>query len=209
LTLRELHMEPSRGNAIFFDDNYREEIVATTLETGQSWTPPRPHLFQGMHAVRFDSVFDRNDKQRYAKLRRPGPRLEEEECFYYRSGGSFVFGGLMGYGGIGANISLGYYEFTAGLKYYPANLRPAVWDAESGWTYLPAYDTNPTQREIARNLVSNWILERWGDVIAEGLRAKVYKRLSDTERARTAYSLYSTLRQGFFTSEAADISGVD
>jgi hypothetical protein len=48
---------------------------------------------------------------------------------------------------------------------------------------------------------------RWSDVLREGLRAKVYKRISDQLRAQTSYSLYSQLRQGLFTSEVAELQG--
>ncbi len=48
---------------------------------------------------------------------------------------------------------------------------------------------------------------RWSMVVEEGLRAKIYKRISDTERARTAYSLYAQQRQGLITSERADNGG--
>jgi hypothetical protein len=48
---------------------------------------------------------------------------------------------------------------------------------------------------------------RWSDVISEGVRAKLFKRVSDTERARNCYSLYGQLRQGLMTSEVADVGG--
>src|SRR3546814_5049537 len=54
-------------------------------------------------------------------------------------------------------------------------------------------------RSLAK--ATNWILSRHEDVVAEGARAKVYKRLSYTERARTSYSMYMSLRGGFWRSE--------
>src|SRR3546814_10291517 len=63
--------------------------------------------------------------------------------------------------------------------------RLVTWDEEE---YIFEYDPSlVTDEEKAAALAkaTNWILSRHEDVVAEGARAKVYKRLSDTERART------------------------
>jgi predicted DCC family thiol-disulfide oxidoreductase YuxK len=103
------------------------------------------------------------------------------------------------------------FEYPTALKYKVTASRPAQYDVESGWTYATVgsvnYDLDADSRELARSLVTNWILLRWADILREGLRAKIYKRLSDQLRAQTSYSLYSQLRQGLYTSEAAELQG--
>lgn len=203
-TLRELHFEPSRGNSIFYKDNYRESLLSCNVESGFSWTIPSPQNFQAVLAARYDSVYA-DGEQVWAKEMRPGPAMAREQNAFYRGGGALFF---KNYGGIGSSISLSWYEFVPALKYYAVADRPATYDVESGWYYKTSYDVDDTTRETAQNLVSNWILLRWSIVIEEGLRAKVYKRVADETRARTSYSLYSTLRQGLYTSETADAGGV-
>ena len=200
-TIRELHFEPTKGNAIFYKSNLGEEIVLATLASGQGWTIPDSTIWQTMAAVRFDSVFDLG-KPVYPPFLTPGRGLNGRQYFYYQAGDSYFFSG---YGGVGAAISLAYYQYVRRLKYYAAGARPAEYDDDSGWTYAAAFDGTPELQASAQRFTTNWLLMRWKEVIAEGLRAKVYKRLSDDLRARTCYSLYSTLRQGLYTSEVAEL----
>src|SRR3546814_18232243 len=76
-----------------------------------------------------------------------------------------------------------------------------TWDEEE---YIFEYDPSlVTDEEKAAALAkaTNWILSSHEDVVAEGARAKVYKRLSDTERARTSSSMYMSIRGGFWSNE--------
>lgn len=199
-TIRELHFTPERGNAIFYRDNLREVQLTANSESAFRWQIPLPAVFQGMQAVRFDSVATRDVDQVYARETIPSRAIQGLEHFYYRAGDTYVFSG---FGGLNANISLAYYEYPRRLKYRALAERFASWDDESGWSYHDDWDDTDELKLDARNLSSNWLLLRWADVCAEGLRAKVYKRTSDDARARTCYSLYSQLRQGLFTSEVA------
>lgn len=202
-TIREVHFTPDRNAALNFEENFREQQVNCTVESGQTWAIANPTIFQAMQGVLYPDVFDRNGRQVWADHTTPGRHLASLDHFYYRVGGTFTFAG---YGGVGAVIALAYYEFPNGLKYKTEAQRPAWYDVESGWSYAPGVDT-PELQEAARDLVTNWLLTRWSDVISEGARAKLYKRLSDTERARTCYSLYGSLRQGLWTSETAQFVG--
>lgn len=210
-TIREVHFEPSRGNVVLYGENRKELEITADTDSGQIWDIPNPALFQAMEAVRFPGQM--LYRMEYAPQARPGPSLNTKAFYYYRSGPSFVFGGTVGYGGIGAKIQLSYFEYPPSLKYKAIGSRPAEYDVESGWTY---YDLTASSgldytllanQPAAQALVSNWILLRWSDVLREGLRAKVYKRISDQLRATTSYSLYTQLRQGIFTSESAEIQG--
>lgn len=201
--VRELHFEPERGNVVYFDDNYREEVLTVDTVQSQTWTVPNMALFQGLVAARFDGIYSHDGKRVYAKRVSPGPRIEIEDYYYYSAGQVYVFGGRVGYGAIGSTISLAYYEFPKGLKYYATAARPATWDDETGFAYHEDYDDTDELKATAEALVTNWLILRWAVVVEEGLRAKVYKRVSDDSRARLSYSLYSQLRMGVFTSGVA------
>jgi hypothetical protein len=205
-TIREVHFEPSRGNVAFYANNRREIQLVASSESGHIWDIPNPSAFQAIEAVRYPSHY--LGRLEFAKEIAPGPRAVSVPFYYYRSGPSFVFGGAEGYGGVGGLIQISYYEYPRALKYKPMALREAMYDVDDGFTYADAYNGSAELRAQARERVSNWLLERWSDVLREGLRAKIYKRLSDETRQRTSYSLYSQLRQGLYTSEVAEISGV-
>lgn len=199
-TIREVHFTPDRGAALFYNENFREALLTSNVESGFTWDVPNPGTFQKMVLVKYPSVFLRNGDDVYASETTPGRHLRDLDHFFYRVGGTFVFSG---YGGLNAQLMLGWYEYPPSLKYKTLAQRAAEYDVELGWTYHADVNT-PELQEAARLLSTNWLLMRWSDVIAEGVRAKVYKRLSDTERARTCYSLYGSLRQGLWTSETAE-----
>jgi hypothetical protein len=207
-TIREVHFEPTRGNVVHYGENRREAQVIATVESGEIWDIPNPAIFQGVEAIRFLDWGLRAGSD-YAQEATPGPMLSSKPFFWYRSGPSLVFGGTQGYGGIGGVIQLSYFEYPASLKYKTALLREATYDVESGWTYQTVdavdYGSTAELQTTARARVSNWLLLRWADVLKEGLRAKVYKRLSDDVRQRTSYSLYQQLRQGLYSSEVAEL----
>jgi hypothetical protein len=203
-TIRECHLDPERNTAIFLWPNYAEDQVTADEESAYSWPIPDTTRFQGLQMVKYDSVFE-DGYNVYALPMVPGRAGNDQRRVYQQVGDQVIF---RGYGGVGGIISLAYFEYPRSLKYYAEALRPATWDEESGYTYLPAYDLDDDTREAARGLTVNWLLERWDMVLEEGLRAKLYKRLSDTERARTCYSLYMSLRLGLQNSEQADLAGV-
>lgn len=200
LTLRELHMEPKNGNAVFFKENLKEDQLTANIDSGFYWDVPKPSTFQGMAAVRYDSVFDSN-RPVYPKEMNPGRIMNEERHFFYRSGSRIWF---RGYGGNGALISMAWFEYVPYLQYYASGSRPAIYDDFSGWTYASGITTDD-QKAVAQSQVTNWLLLRHATIIEEGMRAKIYKRLGDDIRARTSYSMYSTLRQGMYGAEVADL----
>lgn len=206
-TLREVHMEPSKGNAVFFRDNLKEDRLTATRDQGFSWAIPQPSVFQGLQAVRYDCVYT-NDKPTYSEEMSPGRGMAAKYWTHYRSGRTVFF---HGYGRTNDSISLAWYEYVPNLQYYVVALRPAQYQEDptgvtDGWTYAPSI-TTPEQEAIAQIQCSNWLLLRWPTVIEEGLRAKIYKRVADQARAALSYSMYTTLRQGLVSSESADING--
>lgn len=201
-TLRELHFHPETNGSILYGDNMIELSLVADSETGFAWTIPQPTRFQAMQAVRYDDIFDPENNPIYVQQRIPGRAIAGLDRFYYRAGGYFTFAG---YGGIGASISLAYFEFVPAHKYKTPALREAQFDIETGWTYLDA--VTDEEKAIAEALVTNWLLLRWESVVEEGVKAKVYKRVGDEIRGRTSYSLYNQLRKGLYTSEVATPDG--
>lgn len=197
-TIREMHFTEDRGAVLQFRENFHEALLTADVESGFMWEIPSPTTFQKMAGVKFVDVYDDDGESIWAEETTPGRHLNGKCHFFYRVAGTFVFAG---FGGVNSSVAIGWLEFPRSLKYKSAGARPAEFDIESGWTYAAGLDTEEEQLG-ARELVTNWILLRWSDVVAEGLRAKVYKRLSDDSRARTCYSLYQSLRHGFWTSEA-------
>lgn len=198
-TIREVHFDPSTGAAIAYNANLQELLITATSESGFGWDVPNPATFQRLEAVKIGNRYGRDGRPVWLRERKPGRGMQSADYFFYRVRDRFVFSD---YGGIGAEIALAYYEYPRRLKYYAPSVRPAEYDDVSGWSYADSIVT-PELEEAARESVTNWLLMRWHDVLTEGIRAKVYKRVSDTERARTAYSMYSALRQGLYTSEIA------
>ena len=203
-TIRECHFSTDRQAAIFYRDNFNEELLTADVESGFTWTLPNPTIFQKMAGVKYPAKFDMAGNEIWAIETTPGRHLRDLEFYFYQVGQTFVFSG---YGGINANIALGYFAFPSSLKYYSVASRPAEYDAETGWTYNSAIITDE-DKEAARLVSTNWLLMRWSDVVSEGVRAKLFKRVSDTERARNCYSLYGQLRQGLMSSEVADVGGI-
>lgn len=200
-TIRELHFSSDRNAATVYRDNFRELQLVAPAESGFTWTQPAPELFQKMACVQYPDVRNSLGEVQWAKCVTPGPHVRQYDCYYYQVGQTYVFSG---YGGLNARINLGYFEFPRSLVYEPpGECRPAEFDPEKGWAYNPAGGWNESDclKEQARELTTNWLLMRWHDVVAEGVRAKIYKRLSDEGRQRTSYSLFKQLALGLYTSE--------
>lgn len=198
-TIREVHFTSDRNAALFYSENFREALLTANVESGFGWAIPKPTVFQKMQVVQYSTIVDRQRNPVYAVETTPGRHLSGIEVFFYRAGGTFVFSG---YGGNTSQIAIGYYEFPPSLLYKTPLQRPATYDPETGWTYAAGVNT-PELQLAAQELTTNWLLMRWKDVIAEGVRAKVYKRVADPDRARTSYSMFGSLRQGLWTSETA------
>jgi len=203
-TIRELCARPDTGAPISYPSNRVEAQLTASSSTGFSWDIPNPSTFQTMEAVRYDSLVDKWGRPLFAQRMGPSDRQMEIQTFYYRSGTQYSFAG---YGGLNATISLSWFEYPRSLKDYVDPLtRPAEYDAETGWTY-PLGASGSVAQAAARGLVSNWLFMRWPETVAEGLRAKTYKRLSDDSRGRTSYSLYQDMRRQLVGSEAFESGG--
>lgn len=202
-TIREVHFRPDLNAPLTYRENFRESELVVDRDTGYSWDIPNPALFQRMAGVRFNSQVRRDGSTVWAVEKIPGPGLMPDEFYFYRVGSSLFFAN---YGGVGSVIDLGWFEFPSRLKYLPLANRPAQYDDIDGWQYADAV-VSPEQQVAARLITSNWLLLRWHDVLLEGVRAKIYKRVSDDVRSRSTYSLYQQLRQGLWINEVVELGG--
>lgn len=201
-TIREMHFRPDTNAAILYPDNRVETQLVANLDTNYSWEIPNIATFQKLETVQYPSVYGIEIDNNFSREVSPGRNMYNFDRRHYRSQNYYVF---YGYGGLNSIINLTYFAFPPRLKYQTVPLRVAQYDDIDGWTYAPAITTDE-QKETARAQTSNWILLRWHDVVLEGVRAKIYKRVSDDSRARTCYSLYAQLRNGVFTSEIGALS---
>lgn len=199
LTIRELHSASKSGGAILYAANMQELQITADVDTGFTWDIPSPHLFQKMEAVRFDAFGQ--GEHAFAKERTPQSLTLSNrfDRFFYRSGYTMSF---INYGGVDAVITLAWYQVPPRLRYYAVALRPASWSEDSqGFTYLSAYSATDNLKTEARLLTTNWILDRWPDHVAQGVRVKVFSRMGDEVRSKLAYSLYESMRPDIVSAE--------
>lgn len=197
-TIRELHARRQTGNPVLYDAN-RQELEVLIESLPATWAIPSVPKFQALETVYF------KERGVYALKRHPSRAFENglnsDDPYWYRSGPVIAFNGILE----GETAKLSYFEFPARLQYYATALRPATYNFETeSYTYLPSYDVSDTTRENARNLVTNWLLLRWSSVLKEGVRAKVYKRLGEKERAGMCFSAFEAQRGGLLSSETFD-----
>lgn len=185
-TIRELHFV--QDVKMKYGDNLVEDVAVADADSGYLWAIPAPQRLQMMESVYY------NNRGKYSYERSPSAALAFTEeiggdIFWYRTGNYIAFAG---YGGSQAQISLAWYEFPRRLLYYPANSsRPAIWDEESQqFLYAAAYNIDATTRANALVLTTNWVLSRHKEVVKEGVRAKLYKRSGDIDRAKLAFAAY-------------------
>lgn len=199
LTIRELHQDKQTGGTILYTDNLLEDQVVADAAEGFQWDIPTPHLFQKIAAVRFDTFG--TDKNAFAQERTPANLFVENrfDRYFYRSGGALTF---INYGGEDAVITLAWFQFPPQLTYYATAARPAVWNpATQAYTYSTDYNTTDEAKAEARTLSTNWILQRWEELVMQGARAKIFSRVGDVERSRLAFSSFDSLRPGIVATE--------
>lgn len=147
----------------------------------------RPELLRIIVAIKYP-YFTAHGNPVFAKEQRPGRNQGGmTDYYYYLTGDAYAMNGLA----VGAIVDVAYLAYMPRLKYYETESdRPARYDIETGvWTYHADYASSTEQQEVARDLVTNWLIFRWYDLIIEGTLAKVFKATGD-ERSNMAYSLY-------------------
>lgn len=201
-TIREIHINAQTQMPVFFADNRVETqltVVSADTETGAYvWALPNPTVFQKLESVYFERFrqYVMEGNPRTSLLR--NDFAVNDTMFWYRVGQQIVFAGN---GGDGNKIRVSYFEYPRSLQYFPVATRPAYWD-ETEQRYMYALGQIPAE---VLPKVTNWILERHEELLAEGLRAKVYKRMADETRSRTSYSQYESMRIGVQNTESMEL----
>lgn len=193
-TMREMHSRTDTRNGIFFDEN-RKEVQFMVVDANPClWSIPVVQRFQGLEAAYCPDV------DVYFMTRTPSRAFKVTdvpfaEYYMYRTGPQFAFNGIQA----GMNLKLSYFEYVPNLYYkMPAN-RVVTFSKDLDAYVRTSGGGTPTDSEMASE--TNWMLQRWDSVIREGVRAKIYKRLSDDSRMRTAYSAYNDGRLSLIQSE--------
>lgn len=163
-----------------------EDTITTTTASPYVWT--RPRYFRVMRAAKYTKD---NSDDVWPDYLKPGQlQTPDDSNYFYGSGDSFVFSGVDN----AQDIDIAYYAYPKRLTYYIAADRPAVWDeAPETWAYHANYIATSELQETGRNLVSNWLLDHWREVIEEGTFAKMLKS-KDDRRAVSAFALFKALQ---------------
>lgn len=202
-TIREAHSDAETNFPVLFDDNRLETRIAVTsvdVETGAFvWALPDIVRLQRIEEVFYNSI-KRSVYQRSLKgLRTPNLNDPMDQYYWYRVGNSIAFSKP---GVSGSFIDIAYHLFPRSLVYYKAAERKVIFDDEN---QIFMYDPTVTDPEAAMAKASNWLLSRHTEMLAEGVRAKIYKRLADTERARLCYSQYRSMLLAMQRTEGVNL----
>lgn len=194
-TMRECHLLE------YFDS---DRVETTITVTGLPFTWDKPVTFRHLETVQYPGAF-------YPKELPPGRRqdrsiVESEFRYFYAAGNYFVFNGVS----VSDVIAMSYFSYAPYFKYYEVagDVRPAVFDRETNvWSYLEngSYVANlaggASAEEVARNLVSNWMLERWNGLIEEGTLTKLYGNKED-ERSKISFSNFKSFQRNLRAAES-------
>lgn len=206
-TIREVHMHETTQLPVYYESNRLEVDVVVATDPPALWAIPKVTRFQAIETIYYP------DFGEYATKRAPSriyqPHLVGSPFFWYRSGPTIALGGL----NITNKAKISWFEYPRALTYYAAAARPATWDAASESLIYNTvgstdYDATDESRELAEELTTNWLLQRWGEMLKQGTRNKIFARLGEEARTRTSYSMYVSQRVQCVNSESMELNSV-
>lgn len=206
-TIRELHStKDDRGSGsipVGFKSNLGEDILTANVDVGFSYTLENPTRFQIMEAVWYAQYGRYATERAPSSIRAFDGSVDGAEYGWYRSGDQIFFDN---YGGDGAQIAVAWFDHIQRQSYFESGQRPCEWDeASESFEYHTVgsvdYNSTPELQEKARYLCTNWMIQRWFDTLSQGVRAKIWARLADDVRGKTAYSAYEALRGPLIAAE--------
>lgn len=180
----------------YFEQDLIEESLTVDV-VPYIWS--RPLRLRTLLAARPADIFTRRGKDLWFNNRPPGQHAVDEQYFLYLSGDTFIFSGT----DLEATnvIDIAYFVYSRKFIYYAVADRPATFDpATELWSYHVDYDVSDATRTTARELVSNWLLTYWYDLLLEGTLAKIFKTVGD-ERSRTAFALFKSMQKDLLSGE--------
>lgn len=211
-TIRDLHYTVGEQGAqpipVGFVGNLGEDFLTANAETGFSYTLENPHRFQMLECVYYAMFRKYATERKPSSIRAFDGMVDGSEFGYYRSGNQVFFDN---YGGTNAQIAIAWFDHIQRQSYYAAGQRPCTWNQDTeSYTYHTVgstdYNSTPELQERARFLCTNWMLERWYDTLLQGVRAKIWARLADDVRSKTAYSLFQAMRTPLINTETMIIT---
>ena len=173
-----------------------------------------PINLRQMVTVSYPSIVDQQGNPIHPRYIGVGKRQLRYDYFYYRSGSSYVFAGHQGTSASPTLINVAYLEYTTLMNYFGSTTaRPARYMLDedlgtSAWEYADSVAPTDAAELAARQLVTNWILFNWFDVVVEGALAKLYKTTQD-ERAVSTFALFKSLQTTFHQGEQQAAMGGD
>lgn len=174
-------------------------IEGTVTATAVPFVLKRPSGFRMWEAIR-SPYFSRRNKSIYFIEKKPGNEQNTNNPYwFYRAGDSFVFNGLA----VNDILTYAYQQYLPKLHFYAtAADRPATYDLETNlWSYHADYTGNDTLNQQAQDLVTNWLLFNWFDMIMEGTLTKLYKTVGDA-RDKTSFALYKQQQKDLIAGES-------
>jgi len=181
----------------------RNTIEGTVAATAIPFVFTQPANFRTWEAIKYP-YFDNHGNPIFAVEKRPGVQQNSRNPYwFYRAGNSHVFNGINAINDI---LTYAYQAYLPKLANFPVVAdRPATYDIDTGlWTYHADYTGNATLNQQAQDLVTNWLLFDWYDLIVEGTLNKIYKTVGDV-RAGPAFSLYKAQQKDLIAGEAKTI----
>jgi hypothetical protein len=163
-----------QSKAYFSQRDLIEDQLTTSGADPFIWDP-LPADFRTLRSVYYPQL------DFFPSLKPPGRIQGDTSQYYYAGAGYYVFAGTVSE----TAIDVAYYRNSPRLSYYTSALRPAIYDNEtSSWLYLSngAYVSSlatAALEEAARDLVTNWLLFNWFDLIKDGVLSKLYYVLDD------------------------------
>jgi len=206
-TIRELHTTKGDGGSlpvpVGFKSNLNEDILTADVDTGFSYTLENPTRFQMVEAVWYANPGVYATERMPSSIRAFDGNVDGAEFGWYRSADQIFFDN---YGGAGSQIAIAWFDHVQRQSYYDSDARPCEWDeASESFIYKTVgtvdYNSTPELQAKARYLCTNWMIQRWFDTLSQGVRAKVWARLGDDVRGKTAYSSYEALRAPLIQTE--------
>lgn len=192
-TVREMHFKPGTNAPIFYDANRSEDELDITTDGSWLWQLPTPMQFHDVEAIYLPvpGVYARKKNPRITKEESNEPFAD---IFWYRGGSTVSISGVRN----GWKAEVSYFTFPRSLVYQAPADRIITYDPSTGG-YTRKNGGTPSEAEMLA--ATNWMLERWDEIVKEGVRSKIWKRLADGDRARMYFSGFEAQRSSVWNAE--------
>lgn len=203
-TIRELHTTTDNPpTPIDYVGNLGEIALTADADEGFSYELENPYRFQRIESVYYTQFGKYATERKPSSIKAFDGSVDGAEYGYYRSGNEVFFNN---YGGDGAQILIAWFDHIQRQAYYPVGSRPCQWDdSTEEFVYYTVgainYGSTDELKARAQYLCTNWMIQRWYDTMLQGVRAKLWARLADDVRGKTAYSSYQTMRNQLTQTE--------